>query len=216
MSSLGTGYSIKQSWEGHELNEPYIERKKQRDTMEEQKNESIFGLMGGLILMAAGALNWLSATGPWEVVCICIFAIGFIFFLLGIVVPAFLKYPYRAFRFWGNAAGKALFAAVLAVLYCLLVFPIGLFMRRKREEQGYHSWNKEPPKPRSMFADIKQTQPLKKTKASYFGILYSLLSVFIINRKFILIPATIILVIVGLVLFFVSSNVVTAFIYTIF
>jgi len=114
--------------------------------------------------------------------------------------------------------GRIIFSVILTALYILFILPVGLFLRRKRETQGYFTWGQTPPAPRSMFADINQRKSpaLKTGKASYFGIVYKLLSVFITNRKFILIPIVIILVIVGLVLFFVSSNVMTAFIYTIF
>jgi len=195
-----------------------MERKKQSDAFEELKSQIIFGLMGGAILMAAGALNWLSSyKGPREIACICIFTLGAVFFLLAVIVPSLLKYPYKAFRFFGNTVGKAIFAAMLAILYFLFIFPVGLFLRRKREAQGYFAWDGAPPQPRSMFADIVQTHgPPHAAKASYFGILYKLLSVFAANRKYILIPAVIVLAIVGLILFFVSSNVMTAFIYTIF
>jgi len=200
------------------MKKTYIELKKDKDILEEEKNQIIFGLMGGIILMVLGALNWLtSGPGVWEIVCICIAALGAVFFLLAIIVPAFLKYPYKAFRAWGNFVGKILFSFVLAILYLLFIFPVGLFLRRKREEQGYFTWDGTPPPPHSIFADLTQSEnQARTTKASYLGILYRLLALFAANRKYILIPAVIVLVIVGLILFFVSTNVVTGFIYTLF
>ena len=196
--------------------ESYIERKKRRDAIEEEKNHIIFGLMGGIILMLVGGLNWLSAgQGFGEIVCVCVTALGLLLVLLAIVVPALLRYPYKAFRFFGNTAGKAVFAILLTALYVLLILPVGLILRRKREAQGYFTWE-QPPAPRSLFRTIDHTAAAKTGKASYFGIVYRLLSIFAANRKFILIPIVIILVIAGLILFFVSSNVMTAFIYTIF
>jgi len=198
--------------------ETYLDKKKRNDAMEEEKNHIIFGLMAGIILVIVGGLNWLSAQGPWETVCVCVAALGIAFVLLAIVVPALLKYPYKAFRFFGNTMGKVLFAVLLTVLYVLLILPIGLLLRRKREAQGYYAWGEEPPEPRSAFAQIEEKEgpAQKQGRASYFGIAYRLLSVFIANRKYILIPIVIILVIAGLILFFVSSNVMTAFIYTLF
>jgi len=196
----------------------YMERKKQNDEMEELKNETIFGLMGGILLVLVGALNWLTAQDFWETVCLCAAALGLLFFVLGIVVPAALKYPYKVFRFWGNLVGKVIFAVVLAALYAVLIFPVGLLQRRKREAQGCCSWDKTPPELHSAFVDIMQTDnpKAKSGRTSYFGILYQLFSGLVTNRRFILIPVVVILVIVGLVLFFASSNVMTAFIYTLF
>jgi len=200
------------------LAETYLTKKKRSDAVEEEKNRIIFGLMGGIILIAFGALNWLSATGLWEIACVCLAALGLLLVMLAVVVPAFLKYPYKAFRFFGNTAGKVVFAVVLAVLYFVFILPVGLILRRKREAQGYFTWKNTPPKPQSLFVAVTQTDgsATKKRKASYLGITYQLFSVFAGNRKYILIPVVIILVIVGLVLFFVSSNVMTAFIYTLF
>lgn len=196
----------------------YLEKKEYSDAMEELKNETIFGLMGGIILMAVGVLNWLSAAKPWDVIFICVFFLGLAFLLLGVAAPSLLKYPYKAFRLWGNAVGKAVFAVLLAVLYFPLIFPVGLFLRRKRETQGYFAWKQAQPEPRSAFSDIARADGAAASprRASYWGILYQLFSGLITNRKFILIPAVVILVIVGLILFFVSSNVMTAFIYTLF
>jgi len=198
--------------------ESYIERKKQRDALEEQKNHIIFGLMGGVILAALGVFRWLSATGIWELLYPLIAGIGLLFILLAIVVPIALKYPYKAFRFFGNCVGKAIFAVILTILYIVIIFPVGLLLRRKREAQGYFAWDQAQPKPRSMFAELEQAQDRasKSKKATYLGIVLNLFSGLLTNRKYILIPAVVILVIVGLILFFVSSNVVTAFIYTFF
>jgi len=196
----------------------YLEKKKRGDALEEEKSRIVFGLAGGVLLMLAGALNWLNCEpGPWEIVCVCVFALGAILALLAVVVPAFLKYPYIAFRFWGNLVGKVIFAAVLAVIYCLLVFPAGLLVRRKRGAQGYAVWDQTQQQPRSMFTDTAGTDGFsRQARASYLGILLRLISGFAANGKYVLIPAVIVLVIVGLILFFVSSNVATAFIYTLF
>ena len=199
----------------------YLQRKRQNSAREEEKNQIIFGLMGGVILMIAAALTWLSSQkGLREIVCIFIFALGVLFFMLAIVVPSLLKYPYKAFRFWGNLVGRAVFTIVLTILYFLLVFPVGLLLRRKRAGQGYYAWAQAQPKARSMFIDIAQTDihndsPMAM-KASYFLILYKLLAVFIANKKYVFIPVVVLLTIAGLILFFVSSNVMTAFIYTLF
>ena len=200
------------------MNKSYIETKKERDAFEEEKNHIMFGLVGGVILVLAGALNWLSTTGFWAVVCVCVFALGVLLLLFALAVPSLLKYPYQAFLFWGNLVGKAVFTVILTILYCLFILPVGLLLRRKRQAQGYFAWDETRPEPRSLFTELPQTDRAKaKTgKASYFGILYNLLSVFVANRKFILIPVVILLVVVGLILFFVSSNVLTAFIYTLF
>ena len=200
------------------MNKSYIEQKKARDAVEAEKNYIVFGLMGGIILMLVGVLRWLAADGFREVLYLCVCALGLVLFLLGIAVPGLLKYPYKAFRFFGNTVGRAVFATLLTVLYVLLILPVGLLLRRKREAQGYFTWTQEPPEPRSMFADLAQSKsPAQKSgKASYFEIVYRLLAGLIANGKMILIPIVIILVIAGLILFFVSSNVMTAFIYTIF
>lgn len=200
------------------MKKSYLELKKDKDALEEEKNYSVFGLMGGIILMAVGALNWLSSgPGKWEIIYICIAALGLIFFLLALIVPTFLKYPYKVFRAWGNLVGKAVFVVVLAILYFLFIFPIGLLLRHKRETEYYFTWGDNPPKSRSVFADLAQQETkVHAAKTSYLGILYRLLALFVANKKYILIPAVVVLAIVGLVLFFVSANVMTGFIYTIF
>jgi len=195
----------------------YLEQKQRRDAMARRKDESVFGLVSGLLLLSAGAIRWLSAADAWDIASLCLAGLGLAFFLLGMAAPSLLRWPYRGFRFFGNLMGKAVFAVVLTALYLLLVLPVGLLSRRKRLAQGYVTWDKTPPKAQSMFADWNPTgSGGKDGGSSYFGILYRLLALFIANRKIILIPVLVVLVLVGLILFFVSSNVVTAFVYTLF
>jgi len=185
----------------------YLERKAQNDANELEKNQTIFGLMAGAILMLVGFLAWLAVTPSiWSVLLLCAIGLGAVLFLLSVAAPALLKYPYKGFRAWGNFMGKVIFTLVLAVVYVLFVFPVGLMLRRKAQA----------PSPSSQFRPISQENIPSAAKSSYFGVMQKLLSLFMLSKQYMMIPVLILLALLGLLFFFVTSNVVLAFVYTIF
>jgi len=196
----------------------YLEQNRSRAERELEKNRSIFGLMGGTILVLFGGLAWLSATpgSIWSAVFVGLVALGFVVFALGLIAPALLKYPYKAFRAWGNFMGKAVFSIILAVIYVVFVFPVGLLLRNKRGESGYAAWQQPSSCSRSTFCDIANIETSNIASTSYLGIMHRLLCAFVANKQYVLIPVVVVLVLLGLVFFFISSNVVTAFVYAIF
>jgi len=195
----------------------YLERKKQNDEKELEKNHIIFGLMAGFILIVVGFLLWLTVTSRlWAMMLLCVIGLGGVLLLLAIIAPALLKFPCKAFRAWGKLMGRVIFTAVLVMVYFLLIVPVGLGMRRKQENQGYAQWNETPPKLCSTFCAMPNINPTQAEKTSYFNIVQKLLALFVASKHYLMIPALIIMVLLGLVFFFTTSNVVLVFVYAIF
>lgn len=201
----------------------YLEIKNQRDEYEETKGETIFGLFFGFVLILAGLFNNLPVYGSISlnvVICIVILSTGLLLMLMAVAVPSVLKYPYKGFVFLGKLIGRAVFLVLLTLIYIVLVLPVGLFIRRKRKDFGFQNWNNKYVGKDTAFENINTTgiEGVDEiSKRSFLRNIYNLFSLFIRNRRLPLIPVAIILILLGLILFFISSSVVfNFFIYTLF
>jgi hypothetical protein len=210
-------------WGGLTLTNSYLQTKRQREAYEEQKGEIVFGLLGGFLLLVLGIVNnWpiYGSINVYAIMSYIIIAIGLCFLLLGIIAPALLGLPYKVFVFIGKKIGSAILIILLTIIYGVMVFPVGVFMRKKRKRTGFFTWTGNFPYEETSFQTIR-TDDKKNAGSSiklpFLKSLYNLFGTLIRNKRTFLIPTTVVLVLLGLILFFAASNVVfNFFIYTLF
>lgn len=205
------------------MTDTYLEIKQQREAYKELKGETIFGHLFGFILFWAGILINLPIYGSNlinVIICISIISIGLISILFAIIVPTFLRWPYKAFMYIGKKIGSVIFLLLLAVIYLSLVLPVGLIKKKKRKNYGYFTWNSDFEDDENTFEDIKILDNMNinyRTKSSFLRNIYILFGTLVRNKRIFLIPAAVTLVIVGLMLIFTASNIIiNFFIYTLF
>lgn len=205
------------------MTEPYLEAKKHRDEYTETKGETLFGLFFGFLLFLAGIFNNLPIFGSNmrnAVLCIVILSSGLLLMVIGVAVPSALKWPYKGFVILTKAIGNTVFFVVLTVVYSVFILPVGIFWRRSRNAHHFFEWKKGYNGPNSTFLSFrdkdkapvseKQRHPFIRTIVDIFG-------TFVANKRISLVPVLVILVLLGLLLFFVStSTVFNFFIYTLF
>ncbi|MDR0220621.1 MAG: DUF5989 family protein, partial [Lachnospiraceae bacterium] len=124
----------------------------------------------------------------------------------------------------GNFIGRVIFSVLLAVIYIVLVLPIGAFMARKRPDyllmewdEGFdEEWEDVAESALAPWQDMAGgADSLTKRKGFVYSI-FRLFAYFTMKRHFILLPLLGILLLLGLVFFFISSTVIAPFIYTLF
>lgn len=205
------------------MTESYLQAKRRREACEEQKGEIVFGLLGGFLLLVLGVMNnWPidRQFGFFTVMSYVFIAAGLCFILVAVVVPALLKWPYKGFVFLGRKIGGAVLMVLLTVIYGLIVLPVGLLFRHKRKQAGFYSWTGSFPYKDASF----ETMGAKEQKgfespvpAQLPGKIYMLFETLVRNKRVFLIPAAVLLILLGLILFFAASNIVfNFFIYTLF
>jgi len=205
------------------LTNSYLQKKKQHEAYEDQKGEIVFGFIGGTIILLSGILNNWPVYGSFNlyaVMSIVFIAIGLCLLLLGFIAPALLKWPYKGFVSIGKKIGEAIFLVLLAVIYFIMVIPVGLIMRKKRRSLGFFTWNGDYPYEEKAFEKIGtggEKDIDSAIKSPFLKNIYKFFGTLVRNKRFFLIPAAVILVLVGLILFFAASNIVfNFFIYTLF
>lgn len=193
----------------------YMKKRKLRLDERRVKDSSLFGLMLGTILIMISLLRWIMTYSNmsyfWEVSGV----IGFFLFIAGALVPQCITWFYKGMRYVGNKIGNVIFSVLLFMVYGLLVIPISFLMRNRKKNYSYALWDDEyKGEDTSCFFPWKEK---KKVEARGIrGVSYELIQYFILNGKIIFIPVVIILLMIGIILFFVSSSVFAPFIYTLF
>jgi len=212
-------------WGGLTLTDSYLQKKKQREAYEDQKSEIIFGLLAGTVLFLFGLLypfpvDPLLKFTVYNVISIGLINIGLCMILLGIIVPAFLELPYKGFVFLGKKIGEAILLIFLAVTYFIIVLPVGLIIRKRRSSLGFFTWSGDYPYEEKSFEKIGAGGGMDIDSTKNFPLLeniYKLFGTLIRHKRSFLIPIVIILLLLGLILFFAASNIVfNFFIYTLF
>lgn len=205
------------------MTDSYLQEKQQRKAYEDQKGEIVFGLLGGFILLVFGIMNNWPIYGSFNLFAIISYVfitIGLCFILLGIIAPSLLRLPYKGFVFIGKKIGNSLLLVFLTVIYIIMVVPVGLIMCKKHKDLGFIAWSGEFSYEEKAFEEIGtdvKKDVAGSIKSPFLKNIYKLFGTLVRNKRAFLIPAAVVLVIVGLILFFAASNIIfNFFIYTLF
>jgi hypothetical protein len=199
----------------------YQRKLNERRAMAQLKEEAVFGLLGGLILLVWGFVGYLDNSGFLEKVFIGIMLAGGLLFLLGLIFPSLLYYPKQGFFVLGNYIGRIIFSVLLGIIYIIFVLPIGAIMARKRQDYLLIQWDERfeaagVDSALSSWQDIACGTGSPTRLKGFMYSIFRLFAYFTVRRHFILLPLLCILLLLGLLFFFISSTVIAPFIYTLF
>lgn len=190
----------------------YMRELKKRRQLEQTKNSSFCGQLGGVLLIGYGLSGWLKCDREWDILFLGLTAAGAVMLLLGLLIPDVLNGPCKIFMCFGNTIGKIVFSLLLAVVYVVIVFPASLVWRKKRAEFGFADSGEL-----SRDTGLKQGFGAWDYEGSQrTGGILRVFGYFVDRKDYLLLPLIVILVGIGIVLFFVSSSVAAPFIYTLF
>lgn len=189
---------------------------RRNENRKKEVNEaSWFGLITGLILSAVFGLRAICSTGLLKTIFLIPTAIGFILFLLGGFNAPMLIPLSKAFRKAASSIGTFILRIILLPVYLMLLI-FSLFGKKSTAKKyEFFSWDTYNNAPETSFLPYEYVQS-KPHRSALLGTLNSIFFVFAKNKQFILIPLVIILLILGLVFFFLSSSSVFGFVYTLF
>lgn len=190
------------------LNRLHFE-KKQRDNI-------VFGQLGGLILVLLGVVRWYAdANNEYRLLHLFVISSGIILIALGFLLPDAVSPVYKIFSYIGNKIGSIVFALVLSFIYFFVVAPISYFVKKRQNEYLLMKWEDEYPG--SEEYGFTSWNPIGGiVHNSFAGSIFRIIGIFAGSGQAIIIPVVLLLVILGVILFFVSSSVMAPFIYTLF
>jgi hypothetical protein len=140
--------------------------------------------------------------------------VALIGFSLALVAPQTLWWPERLWMAFGRLLGRVVLSAILTVVYLAVVTPAGLLVRRSPQAAGFASWEGTAPPGEGWVAKEEPAAAIEGRRSGW--LVMHTLGFFIRKRNWFLIPALVILLLLGMLFFFVQGSVLAPFIYTLF
>lgn len=191
----------------------FREQYNDREETKAANENSLFCIVCGTIMFLYGGMGYLCTGSLLSILCAVVAVIGILTATVGGFFSKVMSKPMalvkKALGFIGNTITKVLLMPVYAVMTV-----INLFVKNKQNRFRYCSWDDAD----SIFPSFT-TIDFAERKQKKFAFVQVLNDVFASLSKIkmaILFPIAVILLILGIVLFFASSNVVFSFVYTLF
>ncbi len=186
----------------------YINKRHQIMKKNREKDNYIFGLFFGFILLLLNIYIFLSTPDIkiLNYVNVILMMVGCIFILVATIYPNALDLIHKFLNKLFSIIGNLFFKLILTIIYFALVLPIGLIIKSKEKKVNKEETN---------FVDYKSNNNLESNKKGFYNI-FLIFKLFNNERYALMIPLIIVLIIIGFLLIFVQSSVVAPFIYTLF
>lgn len=184
----------------------YISRVKEREFKKEIKDCAAFGIMTCGILMLISGWFYFFTMSDYHNAWLCILIISTVMFICGVVIPQLLYYPQKLISAVGNFIFLVFFRFLLIIVYILTILPIGL-IHKNTPDMNLQDWTNK-------VFDYSLSGNYKYHHNKLIHCL-NIVKFFINKKQWFLIPAIIILLVLGLIFAFVQSSLFLPFIYTI-
>jgi hypothetical protein len=198
---------------------PYLARREARLAVEELKREIIFGFVISTILLVIGTWRYFLVVGASDLVSLGLAAAGALGILLTLILPSAWRRPESWLGTALRAIGGFLFTVLLTLVYGLLVTPVGWVLRTMKGSDPLYSWTSAPPegmegwRPKQVLYEANIGQRANLSVARRF---IKVLQFFASQGHYLFIPTLLLLLVLGMILFFVKSSALAPFIYTLF
>ena len=199
----------------------YLQRLEERLLTSGLKRQIVFGMGLGWILFFLGGFNYYFVVGAHDVLWKTLGCIGVLFLVVSIVFPTAFAPLEKLWMMIGKRIGSVIFGVILTAVYFLFFVPIGILVR-SRKSQPFYSWDKVRPINAEGWVEKRQTlghlsqNKITTKKRSLVSQAFYVLSFFVKNGNYFLIPVLFILLVFGLLMFFVQTSALAPFIYTLF
>jgi hypothetical protein len=197
----------------------YLERLADRRTRHELRRLVIFGIVLGWGLIFIGAAKFLFTVGAIDPLWLAAMTLGFLMLGMAVVAPTLLAPLERAWMAVGTRIGHFVLSAFLLVIYFTSFTAIGAWMRRTRGMHPFYAWSTtELPGHEGWVSKDLSSLPVdlgQEHRATLFQFV-RVLNYFARHGKMIYIPTLILLLSLGILLFFLQTSALAPFIYTLF
>ncbi|WP_054773630.1 DUF5989 family protein [Methylogaea oryzae] len=194
----------------------FLARRRFRESSRELTQLLVLGFGISFILMGVGAYKYFIVIGAWDALWKAAMWGGVAALLVTLIVPYFWLLPERVLRKFGNWVGHGLMKIILVAVYYGLIWPVGAIMRSRRGTHPLYAWGAQPTE--GMEGWHGKTLPYDVANEAGSGNLglYKVLLFFVRQGHFLLLPVLIVLISLGVALFFLQTSALAPFIYTLF
>jgi len=183
------------------------------------RQQTAYGLVMGWMLTLVAGFIFFCVPNRFDWLWSGLIVLGLVHLAAAVTLPQMLAWPQRAWMTVARFQGWLIMAILLTLVYFCLIWPASRLSRRRT--QGFVFWNDTPPRSPTAWEPID----LAETELSMAGgqqvrslplLLASVIGFFFRRGNYVLLAIVILLVILGLVLYFVQNSAVAPFIYTLF
>ena len=197
----------------------YLDRRAARVAALELKHQIVFGYAIGVGLLLLGFVRCYLVINARHALWHAVMWAGVVVLLLTLILPSIWTLPERWFRWLTGKVGHCVFQLLLAVSYYLVITPAGWWLRHQKGSDPIWEWTNSPPEVESW---REKTSALithlgtSKNRRFLLWQPFMVVSFFLKHRMYILVPSVVVLIVLGLILFFVQTSALAPFIYTLF
>lgn len=197
----------------------YLARRAGRALRQAVHAQIAYGLTIGWLLLLGGGFLYCCVPSRLDPLWAALALVGAAHLAAAVLVPQLLSVPQRLWARLAHWQGLLVMQTLLILIYFLLFWPAGWLTRRKRH--GFASWSTLPPEGESAWQSVLE-QPgdalpgLPRVSHSLPWLAVGVLAFFLQRGNYVLIPILVLLLIVGLALYFVQSSALAPLIYTLF
>lgn len=200
-----------------EQRENFLVRRKSREASKALTQQLVLGFGIGLILLAFGAYKYFVSIGVWDTLWYAAMVAGAVLIALTWIAPFLWRGLESGIRAFGNFVGHGVMTVILTLFYFLLIWPVGAFLRATKGQHPIYTWQGVPSANMEGWSDKKLPYDLSTSTANSrrTGIL-KVLVFFVRSGRVIFLPVLLLLVSLGIALFFLKTSALAPFIYTLF
>lgn len=199
----------------------FLERKRLREASRELSYLLVLGYGIGAGLIGLGAYKYFLDIEAYDPLWAGIIWFGFLSLWVTLIAPYFWRLPEQYLRRFGNRVGHVLISIILIPIYYIMIWPAGMVLRRVRGTHPIYAWLNQPRDDMQGWQDkalpydlddprAYTTNPRRKVS------MLRVILFFIHGGHFLFIPVLIIIVSLGIALFFLQTSALAPFIYTLF
>ena len=185
------------------LTDEYIRRVEKRQRRKKTLSFYVFGLGFGHILLLWSLFGWLNTPSSWLDI---VFVAGMVSAGIIIICTFLLPELQRVVSLLFQKMGTLLFWLLLSVVYILCFVPANIWKKRKNAQVV--------PEPKTSF--VNHTKTITRSSNNKAIHILNIVNFFISERMYYILPAIVILILLGLFLAFLQTSVVAPLIYTFF
>ncbi|MBQ7654805.1 MAG: hypothetical protein IJS17_07010 [Clostridia bacterium] len=189
--------------------------RKNEDERKKINEASWFGLIVGLAITVIFGLRAIISSGIVQLLFVFFTAIGMYLFVMGGFFPTSIMSVTEKFKKITNIIGKYVLRILLIPVYLIMLIISVFFKKSTSKKYEFYKWDSEEDSPKPQFIEYEETQ-IKQHSSAILGTLNRIFFVFAKNKLLFLVPLVVILLVLGLVFFFLSSSSVFGFVYTLF
>jgi hypothetical protein len=200
----------------------YLSRRELRAQSRRLTQLLVLGYGVGLIALVLGSYKYYVVSGRLSAGWNAVAWSGGAVLVLTLIAPFTWQWPEQVIRRFGNWLGHCLMTALLVPVYFLLFWPVGALLRTIRGSHPIYEWGKLPKSgmegwhPKIYPPDVADAQARSKLSRQRRVSLFGVLVFFARRGEYLLIPVLLLVVSLGIVLFFLQTSALAPFIYTLF